>query len=177
MNTRVMSITGLALLLASAVGAQTKVSGQHTCPKPPEVVGTAEAGDKAGHTLSVVKSTCTWTKPLEMAGEKSKDGTSVAFSEATSTRATTTGTYVGNMDNGDKFFVSFHDTAAVTDGKPQAAKGTWSYTGGTGKLKGVTGKGSYTVTPNADGSALVDVEGEYAIPAATPKKAAAKKAS
>ena len=39
------------------------------------------AGDKAGHTLSVLKSTCTWTTPLEMAGGKSKDGTSVAFAE------------------------------------------------------------------------------------------------
>src|SRR5580704_819518 len=78
MKARVASIAGLALLFASAVGAQTKVSGQHTCPKPPEVVGTAEAGDKAGHTLSIVKGTCSWTKPMEMAGEKSKDGTSIA---------------------------------------------------------------------------------------------------
>jgi hypothetical protein len=65
----------------------------------------------------------------------------------------------------------------VKDGKPQPSKGTWSYTGGTGKLKGITGKGTYTVTPNADGGGVVDVEGEYAIPAAAPKKAAAKKAS
>jgi hypothetical protein len=176
MKARIASITGLALLLASAVGAQTKVSGQHTCPKPPEVIGTSEAGDKPGHTLSVVKNTCSWTKPMEMAGEKSKDGSSIAFSEKTSTRATSTGTYVGNMDNGDKFFVSFHDSGAVKDGKPQASKGTWSYTGGTGKLKGIAGKGTYTVTGNADGSAVVDVEGEYAVPAAAPKKAAAPKA-
>jgi hypothetical protein len=177
MKARVASITVLALLLASAVGAQTKVSGQHTCPKAAEVVGTADAGDKPGHTLSIMKNTCSWTKPMEMAGEKSKDGTSVAFSEKTSTRATSTGTYVGNMDNGDKFYVSFHDSGAVKDGKPQPSKGTWSYTGGTGKLKGITGKGAYTVTPNADGGGVVDVEGEYAIPAAAPKKAAAKKAS
>jgi len=177
MKLRIVSVVGLALLFASVVGAQTKISGQHNCPKPPEVVGTSEAGDKAGHTLSVVKNTCTWTTPLEMEGEKSTDGTSVAFAEMTATRATTTGTYVGNMDSGDKFFVSFHDSAVVKDGKPQVAKGTWAYTGGTGKLKGVTGKGTYTVTPNADGSGVVDVEGEYAVPAAAPKKAMAKKPS
>jgi hypothetical protein len=176
MKARVASITGLALLLASAVGAQTKVSGQHTCPKP-EVVGTTEVGDKPGHTMSIIKNSCPWTKPLEMAGEKSTDGTSYSFDEATSTRNTTNGTYVGNTNKGDKFFVSFHDSFALEDGKPQASKGTWSYTGGTGKLKGITGKGTYTVTPNADGTAVVDVEGEYAIPATAPKKATAKKAS
>ena len=174
-----MSIVGvgLALLFASAVGAQTKIFGQEKCPKPPEVVGSSEAGDRAGHTLSVVKSTCTWTTPLEMEGEKSTDGTSVAFAEMTATHATTTGTYVGNMDGGDKFFVSFHDSAAMKDGKPQVIKGAWAYTGGTGKLKGIMGKGTYTLTPNADGSAVVDVEGEYAVPAAARKKAMDKKPS
>ena len=160
MKLRIVSIVGLALLLASTVGAQTKISGQHKCPKPPEVVGSSEAGDKAGHTLSVLKSTCTWTTPLEMEGEKSTDGTSVAFAEMTATLATTTGTYVGNMDNGDKFFVKFHDSAAVKDGKPETAKGSWAFTGGIGKLKGIKGKGTYTVTPNADGSGVVDVEGD-----------------
>jgi len=139
------------------------------------VVGTSEAGDKAGHTLSVVKNTCTWTTPLEMEGQKSTDGTSVAFAEMSSTRTTTTGTYVGNMDNGDKFFCSFHDSAAVKDGKPGVAKGTWAYTGGTGKLKGITGKGTYTVTLNEDGGGVVDVEGEYTVPAAASKKPAAQK--
>jgi hypothetical protein len=68
--------------------------------------------------------------------------------------------YVANMDSGDKFFVSFHDSSAVKDGKPQDVKGTWMYTGGTGKLKGIRGKGTCTVTPNADGTSLVDVEGD-----------------
>jgi len=177
MKLRIVGILGAALLLGSAASAQTKVTGKQQCPKS-GVVGTADAGDKAGHTMQLVKSgTCTWATPMEMAGGKSKDGSSVAFAETTSTRATSEGTYVGNMDNGDKFFVSFHDSAAVKDGKPQAIKGTWAYTGGTGKLKGITGKGTYTFTLNADGTSVVDVEGEYAVPAAAPKKAAAKKSS
>jgi hypothetical protein len=177
MNLRIVSMMTLAFLFASSVGAQTKVTGKQQCPKA-EMVGTADAGDRTGHTMQLAKSgTCTWATPMEMAGEKSKDGSSVAFVETTSTRNTSTGTYVGNMENGDKFFVSFHDSAPVKDGKPGDSKGTWSYTGGTGKLKGITGKGTYTVTPNADGTAAVDVEGDYAIPAAAPKKAAAKKSS
>jgi len=174
MKLRIASMVGLALMFASAAGAQKKVSGKQQCPKP-EVVGTADAGDKAGHTLTLVRSTCTWATPLEMADEKSKDGISVAFAEMSSTRATNSGTYVGNMDNGDKFYVSFHDSAFVKDGKPQGIKGTWAYTGGTGKLKGITGKGTYTVTLSDDGSGVADVEGDYVLPAAAPKKAMAKK--
>ncbi len=175
MKLRIISIIGLAFLCASAVGAQTKVTGKQQCPKG-EVVGTADAGDKPGHTMQLIKSgTCTWATPMEMEGAKSKDGSSVAFSDITSTRATGTGTYVGNMEDGDKFFVSFRDSARVKDGKPEVAKGTWAYTGGTGKLKGITGKGTYTVTPSADGTAVVDVEGEYAVPAAAPKKAGTQK--
>jgi len=175
MRLRFVSMIGLAFLFASAVGAQTKVSGQHKCDKAPEVVGTADAGDKPGHSLAVVKNTCKWTTPMEMEGGKTTDGTSVAFLEMTATRASSNGTYVGNMDSGDKYFVSFRDSGPAKDGKPGVTKGTWSYTGGTGKLKGIAGKGTYTVTPNADGGAVVDVEGEYSIAAAPAKKAAANK--
>jgi hypothetical protein len=177
MKLRIACIMGLAVLFASAVGAQTKVSGQQKCPKAPEVVGTSDVDDKAGHKMSLMKGACTWVTALEMEGQKSTDGTSVAFAEMTAARATSSGTYVGMMDNGDKFFCSFHDSAVAKDGKPGVAKGTWAYTGGTGKLKGITGKGTYTSTVNADGSSVVDVEGEYSLPAAAPKKSMAKKAS
>ncbi len=175
MKTRIMMVAGLAFLLVSAAGAQTKVTGKQDCPKP-DVVGTADAGDKTGHTMTLQKFSCTWSAGMEMEGAKSKDGMSTEFVEMWSTKATTNGTYVGNMDNGDKFFVSFHDSTTVKDGQPAVPiHGTWSYTGGTGKLKGITGKGTYTVTPNADGSAVVDVEGDYMIPPPKPPKAATPK--
>ena len=179
MKLRLVCAVGLVALFASVAGAQTKVSGAQKCDKP-EVVGTQEVTDKAGHTMSLVKYSCKWTTPMEMEGLKAKDGASVAFSDVTATRASADGTYVANMENGDKFFVSFRDSSAMKDGKPGAAKGTWSYTGGTGKLKGVTGKGTYGVTVNDDGTAAVSVEGEYTIAAPAMKKTAAttkKKAS
>ncbi|HEY4742187.1 MAG TPA: hypothetical protein VIH76_16440 [Candidatus Acidoferrales bacterium] len=169
MKTRVLSITAVALLFASAAAAQTKISGKQNCPKP-EVIGTTDPGDKPGHTLQLVKAACTWTTPIEMAGAKSKDGTSYAFSEITATRLINNGTYVAEMDNGDKFYVTFHESAMMKDGMPQGDKGTWSFTGGTGKLKGITGKGTHTVTLNPDGTSTVSVEGDYSIAAAAPKK-------
>jgi hypothetical protein len=175
MKSRIMMFAGLAFLLVSAAGAQTKITGKQTCAKP-EVVGTADPGDRAGHLMTLQKQSCTWSSGMEMAGLKSKDGTSTANAEMWSTQATTTGTYVGNMDNGDKFFVSFHDSAKVKGGMPVSPiHGTWSYTGGTGKLKGITGKGTYTITPNADGTGVVDVEGDYTIPPPAPPKAATPK--
>jgi hypothetical protein len=39
-------------------------------------------------------------------------------------------------------------------------KGTWSFTGGTGKLKGIKGKGTYTCTPSGDGVSC-EIEGDY----------------
>ena len=174
MKARILGIACVTFLVAAAAGAQTKISGTAQCGQP-ETVGKADAGDRAGHTMELGKGSCTWTAPLEMAGLKSKDGNSVSFVEATSTRSSGTGTFVGNMDNGDKFFVSFHDSTTIKNGQPAGpSKGTWSYTGGTGKLKGLQGKGTYTVTGNADGTSTVAVEGDYTIAEPTPKAAKQK---
>ena len=176
MKLPIVSMVGLGLLFASAVAAQTKVAGKMQCPKP-EVVGTAEAGDQAGHRLTLERNTCPWSTPMEMLGEKSKDGTYVAFSENSPTRAATRGTYVGNMENGDKFYLSF-DWAVVKDSKPknviESVQGSWAFTGGTGKLEGIRGKGTYTASEDETGG-VVNMEGEYVVPPAAPKKTTAPK--
>ena len=46
----------------------------------------------------------------------------------------------------------------------ESAEGTWSFTGGTGKLKGIKGKGAYKGKGAPDGSATYEVEGEYELP-------------
>ena len=99
MKLRIVSVVTLALFLASAVTAQIKIAGLQHCPKP-RALATAEPGDEAGHTMTLDKSTCTWLTSLEMVGERSKEGTFVAFSETTSTRAATRGTYVGTISIG-----------------------------------------------------------------------------
>ncbi len=48
------------------------------------------------------------------------------------------------MANGDKAFVRFEASATLKDGVPQTAEGKWTYVGGTGKLKGLKGKGTYS---------------------------------
>jgi len=48
----------------------------------------------------------------------------------------------------------------MKDGNLESGKGTWGFTGGSGKLKGIKGKGTYTCAPSGDGSSC-NVEGEY----------------
>ena len=50
------------------------------------------------------------------------------------------------------------------------SSGTWSFTGGTGKLKGIKGKGTCKGTFKPDGTSSWDMEGEYQMPIATKSK-------
>ena len=52
---------------------------------------------------------------------------------------------------------------------PTVATCTWSFAGGTGKLKGLTGKGTCAGTFDASGGATFDIVGEYALATAKAK--------
>jgi hypothetical protein len=149
-------------ITATIATAQTKISGDGKCGKPDQQQS-IDVGDRAGHALVLLKLSCTWTTPLEMAGLKSKDQTAIITSDVSGEKGQDRGYVVITMDNGDKAFIRF--TGSVTTGKDGAStgEGTWSYTGGTGKLKGLTGKGTYKSTGNADG-AQDHIEGEYTVP-------------
>jgi hypothetical protein len=67
------------------------------------------------------------------------------------------------MDNGDKYFVSYQGNGTSKDGTYQSAKGTWNFTGGTGKLKGIKGKGTYSCAAAGD-NVNCDIEGDYQLP-------------
>ena len=163
MKLRAAAACLMVLALATLAGAQTKISGTIECKKP-EPQYAIEVGDRPQHAFGIDKASCTWTKPLEIAGGKSKDGYSVGFGESSGSKSNGHGIHVSTMANGDKFYVRFQGTDTMKDGAPQSAQGTWSFTGGTGKLKGIKGKGTYKGTGGADGSITYEVEGEYALP-------------
>src|SRR5579862_8675196 len=153
---------GLILMAASA-GAQTKISGTIQCGKPDPQTA-IPIGDRDGHAFVVGKDKCTWTKPMELAGVQTKTGEDTVFSEANGVKSRDSGYHVSTMANGDKFVVRFSGTSTTDkNGVIQAQSGTWSFVSGTGKLKGLTGKGTFKAKGTADGSATTDVEGEYQI--------------
>lgn len=166
---KVVMLFGLMALFASmSAAAQTKMAGTLTCNKA-DPSYKVEAGDRPGHAYMMEKNACTWTKPADVGGDKTKDGYSVSSTELTATRAIVRGTHVTTMASGDKTFVAFSDSYAIKDGKPADSNGQWAYVGGTGKLRGLTGKGTYRATPNADGTITVAVQGEYRILGPVPK--------
>jgi hypothetical protein len=162
---QISGAAGCVLLMASAAAAQTKISGTVQCAKLDQVAS-ADVGDRPGHTITLNKGTCTWTTPMEIEGAKTKDDAIVIATEATATRMTSNGAVVNTLDNGDKIFVSIHDSAPVKDGKPGDGHGTFMFTGGTGKAKGIRGKGTYTLVFGPDGTATSQAEGEYQMPVA-----------
>jgi hypothetical protein len=152
------------LALAGAAAAQTKFSGAQQCAKPdPEY--TVPVGDRPDHVMSLVKEKCTWTQG-EMAGVQLKEEDDTIVSDVSGSAALDKGFGVGVMASGDKYFLHFEGTTTMKDKAPVSTAGTYTFTGGTGKLKGLKGKGTFKGTWNPDGTSKFQIEGEYALHAA-----------
>jgi hypothetical protein len=161
---RFTAISCIAVLgLATLVSSQTKISGTVQCAKPDEQ-HMLEVGDRPGHSLMISKGKCTWTKPMEIGGTQTKEDVGTNFDEVRGNKSQGHGYVVGTLANADKIYVRTQGSATLKDGNVDTADGTWSFTGGTGKLKGVKGKGSYKGKSAADGSATYEVEGDYELP-------------
>ncbi len=165
MRSRLFLIPGLLLTLAAAASGQTKITGTLSCGKP-DATYSIEVGDRTGHSVSISKFACTWTTPMEYGEVQAKDGYDVAYGDSSGAKVRSSGYHVSNLSNGDKIYVRFQGNDTTMDGKPGATEGTWSYTGGTGKFKGIKGKGIYKGKADASGNMVSDVEGDYKLPAA-----------
>jgi len=147
--------------MAAMLSAQTKITGTASCKADP--MTPVEVGDTAGHALAVQKASCTWAG-LEMTGSAAKDGVSVAAADIHGNNSMSRGYHTGTLASGDKWTCSFQGKGVSKDGKPVSDSGTWMMISGTGKLKGIKGKGTFKGTPNADGTMSYAIEGEYSVP-------------
>jgi hypothetical protein len=152
----------MVCLYAATADAQTKVTGTAQCGKADPAYALA-VGDRADHNLALSQSKCTWTKPMEIGGDKSKDGVSTATADVSGDTARTRGFHIATMESGDKFFAWYQGTATTKDGAAAGQKGKWGFTGGTGKLKGIKGEGTFECTPSGDGGIACEVEGTYTL--------------
>lgn len=164
---KLMTIGLCAAACAGLATAQTKISGAGKCDKP-EAQHVLEVGDRPGHIVAMVKQTCSWTTPIEMEGIKAKSYTGVITADSTGGKSQDRGYVVLTMENGDKAFVRIVSGASTMDkdGNPLSGEGTWTYTGGTGKFKGLKGKGTYKTKGGVEDM----IEGEYSIAPATAAK-------
>ncbi len=170
MKLKVITVFFIALALPALSLAQTKVSGTVKCGKPDQQQK-IDVGDKPNHAVAISQGKCTWTKPMTIADIQTHDDVVTTSEEMTSTSVHARGYVLGNMSNGDKFTVRTHATDAVKDGNVQSTTGTWTFASGTGKIKGIKGGGTFKGKPDAEGNMIVDVEGEYEVPAPAPPKA------
>jgi hypothetical protein len=156
-------VSAFVIATATSAGAQTKFSGKCSQPKP-DPNYTVPVGDRANHAMMLAKTKCTWTS-AELAGIQLKDEDDTMVSDMSGNTSRDRGYGVGMLANGDKYFVRFDGTTTYQKNEPVSATCTWSFTGGTGKLKGLTGKGTCSGTFDASGAAVFDIQGEYQVAA------------
>jgi hypothetical protein len=154
-----------------------KISGTMTCSRAERM--TMDIRDATpDHTLSLGKSECEWTTPLRLGSFRTRKGDSKSLSDSRGDVSMDHGYHVGSMTNGDRYYVKFDGDTRFDARGPQAQRGHWSFTGGTGKLTGLQGRGTYKTVYDAQGEATVTVEGEYRLPegaaAADPKPSPAQ---
>jgi hypothetical protein len=162
MKTRFGSLLFLGLLVAVHLSAAT-ASGTAKCTPDPAAPAPIPVSDQPNHALAIGKAQCAWTG-FTVAGQAYKDGVSTSMSEILGDASASNGYHVATTTTGDTATAKFQGKGTLKDGKNVADGGTWTFTGGTGKLKGITGQGTYKGTPNADGTMTYQVDGEYTLP-------------
>ena len=160
-------VLGCVFATATGAAAQSKFSGKCSQGKP-DPNYTITIDDRPGHAMTLGKVTCTWSSG-ELGGDALKEEVDTDVNEITATTYHDRGFGVGTTASGDKYYLRFESKGAVKDGAPQNATCTWFFTGGTGKLKGIAGKGTCTGTFDASGGATFDIVGEYTLATAKAK--------
>jgi hypothetical protein len=160
MKNKSLGVTVLLVAFAGSALAQNHISATGGKCDKPDTSQSIEVGDHAGHMLVLSKvSSCTWSVPFEMAGLKSSTYTTAVAVDATGPKYQDRGYGVMTMENGDKAYSRIQGTGQVVKEGDVNEEATWSFTGGTGKLKGLKGKGTYRVS--AAGG--MQVEGDYSL--------------
>jgi hypothetical protein len=162
MKTRFGSLLFLGILVAVSLSAAT-ASGTAACKPDPASPAPIAVSDMPNHALAISKAQCTWTG-FSVAGQAYKDAVSTSLTEILGDATASNGYHVATTTTGDTATAKFQGKGTLKDGKNVTDGGTWTFTSGTGKLKGITGQGTYKGTPNADGTMTYQVDGEYTLP-------------
>jgi hypothetical protein len=150
-----------ALLTPGLVAAQTKIAGTVVCGKPDPEQRLA-AADGADHVFAISQGKCSWTKPMDIAGSATKEDSFTNFAEFRGDSSTEMGFGVGTLASGDKFHVRIQGKA-TTKAETAQSSGTWKFEGGTGKINGIKGGGTYKCSSKPEGN-VCEVTGDYTLP-------------
>lgn len=152
-------LTNLLCLAAPIAVGQTKITGTESCGFPTSQQA-LKVGDQPNHVMGIDQANCTWPKPFEIAGVEVKESLITESGDSNGTTSRVRGYEISTMANGDKSHVRYQGSIVLKDGVAQTGGGMWSFFGGTGKLKGIKGKGTWKCT-YARTSSTCEIEGEY----------------
>ena len=161
MSMRTAVVFLAALAVAPLAQAQTKISGTVQCAKPDKEFSIPVEG-QTGHAYAISHGTCTWTKPMEIAGSKTKEDVFTNYDELKGGTAHGHADGVGTLVSGDQFRVRLEGKTLLKDGAPLSSDGKWKFVGGTGALKAVKGGGTYTCKGGPEGMTC-EVSGDYSV--------------
>jgi hypothetical protein len=161
MKRKILGAVVSLFALAVAASAQTKISGTEVCGKPDQQQ-MLEVGDQPGHMLGVEQVKCTWSK-MEIEGSPAKDSLTTILVDSHGNKANARGYDVATFASGDKIFVRFNGSVTSKDSAVLSDGGKWSFFGGTGKLKGIKGEGTYKGKGTSQEETF-EIEGEYTLP-------------
>jgi hypothetical protein len=155
-------------LFAVGARAQGTVDSQWNCGKATDE-HSIDVGDQPGHAYVVSQAKCSAAKG-EIGGVQEKEGTATEFHDVMGNKLSWHGVFVETLASGDTIHISYKGTGTVSGGQFVSGSNTWTITGGTGKVKGIKGKGACKGKGNPDGTATWDCEGTYEAAAAAPDK-------
>jgi hypothetical protein len=150
------------LVCSTVATAQTAFSATSSCGTA-DVHQTIVIADEGQHSVSIDQRVCRWTAPLTLAGQTSTEYVASGVDDVQFDKSHDSGYTVGTTATGDKYFLRYDGTATLKNNVPVQLSGEWKFTGGTGKLKGLTGRGTYTAQPTAAGGMVFVIKGEYKI--------------
>lgn len=144
-------VFGIAMFDCAVAGEKVRASATSVRTKWHSI----EVGDAGGHTIAVYENKQVYVDAKT--GEKSTGiNKGILDMNFKTGKGTVKGYTVRTFSNGDKMFVSY-------EGKPVGrghSKGTFTYTGGTGKLEGIKGAGTWESKRLAPGINQLEFEGE-----------------
>lgn len=159
MKTRIGLVTLMIFASAAVALAQTRISGTAVCSGP-EQVHVMRLMDHPDHFFVMSQGKCKWTKPLEIEGTRTESDVATVSKEVRRNHAHLRGYVTETTASGDKFSYRIIGTQVLDHGKTVSEHGHWTIVSGTGKLKGIHGKGTYT--GKLQGASMVfNLEGEY----------------
>lgn len=156
-----LGLTSLAF--AQAGEGVTPISGTLKCGAP-EQQHTTPIGGHQDHSVQIEQYTCSWAVPMTISNEKTTDGTSVEAAEMKGNTVHASGLHITIMSNKDTISTSYKGQIMMQGSNPASSKGTWEFTGGTGKFVNIKGGGKFDGTPTKDGGMTFKVDGKYKLP-------------